>query len=520
MQSNQNASEERTVSLWLKDARERGRWPIPAPPLAEDQNRDAVVIGGGIAGLSIAFELAEAGKSVVLVDRGPLGGGMTGRTTAHLAPPCDDLLSELIELRGEELARLHHRSHCAAVDRIEEIVKRHVIDCDFRRVDGHLFPAVGTPEKEAKEQIDKECDAATKLGVQVERTRGVPLQGLGDVPVLRYARQATFHPLRYLESLATLAGERGVGLHAHSPVAGIEEKDGKVVVTLENGARIQAKDAIVATNSPINDLLAIHSKTAPYRTYAMAFELPQGSLPDALYWDMEDPYHYVRLQPAPEGSGLWLIAGGEDHKSGEADDGTERFAKIEAWLRPLVPSMGAEVARWSGQVLETIDRCGFIGLNPGNKHVWITTGDSGQGMTQGALAGILLRQLVTGEPTPWAEVYDTTRKPLGGAANYLKENMTAVKNFTEYLTGGELESAEELKPGQGGILRSGLKKIAVARAEDGTLHRVSASCTHLGCIVHWNGTEQCWDCPCHGSQFAPDGSVLNGPALTPLRPAD
>lgn len=184
MQASQNASAERTESLWLKDARERKRWPIPAPPLATDQRCDAVVIGGGIAGLSVAVELAEAGKSVVLVDRGPLGGGMTGRTTAHLAPPCDDLLSELIGLRGKELARLHHRSHAAGLDRIEEIVHAHGIECGFRRLDGFMFPAIGTPEKEAA-----------------------------------------------------------------------------------------------------------------------AFDLPAEALPDALYWDMEDPYHYVRLQPATEGGG-------------------------------------------------------------------------------------------------------------------------------------------------------------------------------------------------------------------------
>ena len=222
MPVSQNAVAERTESLWLKDAREARRWPISAPPLEDDQRCDVVVIGGGIAGLSIAFELAEAGRSIVLVDRGPLVGGMTGRTTAHLAPPCDDLLSELIDLRGEELARLHHRSHAAAVDRIEEIVSRHDVDCDFRRVAGNLFPALGTPEKEAKEQIEKEFEAASKLGVEVERARGVPLDGQADVPILRYPRQATFHPLRYLEALAKLASERGARLHAQSAVLGLE----------------------------------------------------------------------------------------------------------------------------------------------------------------------------------------------------------------------------------------------------------------------------------------------------------
>ncbi|MDB5487291.1 MAG: glycine/D-amino acid oxidase, deaminating [Reyranella sp.] len=522
MTASMNASAEHTESLWIRDARTNGRWPlIPTLPLDAGARCDTVVIGGGIAGLSVAHELAEAGQSVILLDRGPLGGGMTGRTTAHLAPPCDDLLSALIDMRGEALAGAFHRSHVAAVDRIEEIVRTHGLECGFRRLDGFLFPAIGTPEIEGARQIDKEFEAGRKLGVEVERHGGVPFEGLSRVPALRYLRQATFHPLRYLEGLAKVAVARGVRLHANTPVVGIEEEQGRVDVTTASGIRLVAARAVVATNSPINNVVAIHSKMAPYRTYAMAFDVPADTLPDALYWDMADPYHYVRLQPATTGgtkggNGWWLIAGGEDHKSGEADDGAERFAKLEAWIRRLLPALGPEVTRWSGQVLDTIDMCGFIGRNPGNDNVWVVTGDSGQGITHGALSGLLLSKLIQGAKTDWEEIYDPSRKPAAAALTYLKENLTAVENFAEYLTGGEIESADDLKPGEGAILRHSLKKIAAARDTDGQLHLRSASCTHLGCIVHWNGTEQCWDCPCHGSQFAPDGSVLNGPATTPL----
>ena len=163
--------------------------------------------------------------------------------------------------------------------------------------------------------------------------------------------------------------------------------------------------AVFATNSPINDRVELHSKMAPYRTYAMAFTLARGTLPDALYWDMADPYHYVRLNPGP-GSIDYLIAGGADHKTGEADDGDVRFEAVDAWIRALVPALGKEVARWSGQVLDTIDYCGFIGRNPGSKNVFVATGDSGQGMTHGALAGILLKDLIVNGASPWEAVYD------------------------------------------------------------------------------------------------------------------
>ena len=264
--------------------------------------------------------------------------------------------------------------------------------------------------------------------------------------------------------------------------------------------------------------LELHSKMAPYRTYAMAFTLARGTLPDALYWDMGDPYHYVRLNPGP-GSTDYLIAGGADHKTGEVDDGDVRFEAVEAWIRALVPALGKEVARWSGQVLDTIDYCGFIGRNPGSKNVFVATGDSGQGMTHGVLAGILLKDLIVNGSSPWEAVYDPARKTPAGVLNFVRENVTAIKNFAEYMLPGELDSVDELEPGQGGIIRDGLHKIAACRNLGGVLHLNSAVCTHLGCHVHWNSTEQCWDCPCHGSQFAPDGAVLNGPAIAPLKKA-
>jgi glycine/D-amino acid oxidase-like deaminating enzyme/nitrite reductase/ring-hydroxylating ferredoxin subunit len=508
-----NARGERTQSLWMQ-------FDLPRRPRLEDNLRcDAVVIGSGIAGLSTAYELAQAGRMVIVVDRGPIAGGITSRTTAHLASICDDGLSALIKMRGEDNARLFQQSQEAAVDRIEAIVKQHDIACNFRRLDALLFPALGMEKSEARDELDQEYQAARTVGAAVERVKGIPLAGFDDAPALRYWHQATFHPLKYLNGLIAAIEQKGGLIFADSPVVEFEELSDSVRVTTEHGAKVTAAHAVVATNAPVNDRVALHSKMAPYRTYAMAFTIPRGTLPDALYWDMADPYHYVRLNPGP-GTTDYLIAGGGDHKTGEADDGDVRFEAVEAWIRQLIPGLGREVHRWSGQVLDTIDYCGFIGRNPGSDNVYVATGDSGQGMTHGALAGLLLRDLIGASQNPWAELYEPSRKTPRGIVNYVSENVTALKSLAEHATPGELDSLDEVPAGQGAIVRNGRNKIAAFRDDKGALQLRSPVCTHLGCLVHWNSTEGCWDCPCHGSHFAPDGAVLNGPALSPLKPVD
>jgi glycine/D-amino acid oxidase-like deaminating enzyme/nitrite reductase/ring-hydroxylating ferredoxin subunit len=510
-----NAAEENTRSLWMV----RGAPALDAPRLSEDLHCEVVIVGAGITGLSVAYELSQVGKRVVVLDRGVIAGGVTSRTTAHLAPVCDDGVATLAKMRGEEMAEAFQRSQESAVDRIEAIVKRHAIACDFRRLDAYLFPAPGMAFKDAREGQDEEYKALRKVKVEVEKTKGIALKGFEDAPVLRYANMATFHPLKYIAGIVAEIEAQDGRLFANSPVTGMEESDDQVRITVEGGFTVTAPFAVFATNTPINDRMALHTKMAPYRTYAMAFALPRGSIPDALYWDMADPYHYIRLQPG-SGTTDYLIVGGQDHKSGEADDGSVRFEALAAWIKQLVPKVGDEVARWSGQVMDTIDYSGFIGRNPGSKRMLVATGDSGQGMTHGALAGVLLKNLIIYNSAQWSEVYDPSRTPISATMNFINENVTAIKNFAEYLMPGELDSADSLKPGEGGIVRNGLEKVAVCRTKDGKLQAHSAVCTHLGCHVHWNTTEQCWDCPCHGSQFAPDGAVLAGPAIAPLAKAE
>jgi glycine/D-amino acid oxidase-like deaminating enzyme/nitrite reductase/ring-hydroxylating ferredoxin subunit len=482
-----------------------------ARQLERDSACDTVVIGAGMAGISTAYELAREGQKVVVIDRGRIAGGITARTSAHLAPLCDDLTSEMIKLRGEDISRAFYQSQAEAVDRIEEIQKIEDITCDFRRLDGYLFQALDT----APDIIDEELDAVRKVRAPVDRIVGV--QALAHCErqhALRYPRQATFHPLKYLGGLVAAIEAKGGVFFAGTAVDAVEEANGSVVVKTGRG-KISANAAVAATNSPIVDRFALHTKMAPYRTYAMAFEIPRGALPDALYWDTLDPYHYLRLQPG-EGRTDHVIIGGADHKSGEADDAAQRFEALEAWTRNLVPRLGGETHRWSGQVLDTIDYAAFIGRNPGSENVFVHTGDSGQGMTHGAAGAMLNAALILGQQTKWAEVYEPSRKTPSAIGNFLRENVTAVKNFAEYLAPGELSSLDELKSGHGAIVRQGLSKIAAYRDTHGNLFTRSAACTHVGCHLHWNSFETCWDCPCHGSHFAVDGTALNAPAIAPL----
>lgn len=506
-----NILAETTKSLWMDTA----PWPRH-PTLKTDLACDVVIVGAGIAGMSCAYELSQRGQQVVLIDRGKVGGGVTSRTTAHLTPFCDDTTRAMIDLRGEDVARLFYQSQAAAVDRIKEIVAKHNISCNFRRLDGYLFAALGTEWKDEREDLAEEYSASRKIGIPVEKITGVPFEGMDKTPALRFSAQATFHPLKYLNGLVEQITAHKGRIFEDTAAIGFEETDGGVTVTTTSGHKLRGTHCIVATNSPVNDWVAIHSKQAPYRTYAMAFTIPSGTLTDGLYWDTADPYHYVRLNPGP-GTIDYLIVGGADHKSGEADDGRIRFEALEAWMRQLLPQLGKEVNRWSGQVLETIDYAGYIGRNSADKRTFIVTGDSGQGMTHGALSGILLTDLLLTGSSPWTEVYEPTRIILSAAKNFIVENVTALKSFAEYIAPGEVSSFDELQAGDGAIVRDGLNKVAAYRDANGVLHKRSAVCSHLGCHIHWNSTETCWDCPCHGSQFGIDGEVLHGPAIADLK---
>lgn len=487
----------RTDSLWMVTVP-----PKIFPAITQDVQVEVCVIGAGIAGITTAYRLAKLGKRVAVLDDGPVGGGETGRTTAHLSNALDDRYHVLERVHGLEGARLAAASHAAAIDQIEAMVREEAIDCDFARLDGYLF----VPPGESDDVLDAELEAARRAGVVgVERVSRAPLASFDTGPCLRFPRQGQFHPLSYLSGLSASLERMGGQIFGQTHVTGVEAAPPARINTAV-GPTVTADFVVCATNTPVIDWLIIHSKQAAYRTFAIGARL-SGSVAPGLYWDTADPYHYVRM------AGDVLIVGGEDHKTGQEDDGVDRFGKLERWTRERFP-VGAVEWRWSGQVMEPVDGLAYIGRNPGDKgHIFVATGDSGQGMTHGTIAGMLISDLIMGRANEWERLYDPSRKSLKTSGEYLKENLNVARQYIDYLTPGEVSSDADIAPGQGAVLRHGLRKLAVYRDDAGALHRLSAVCPHLGCIVHWNSLERTWDCPCHGSRFSMEGAVLNGPAL-------
>jgi glycine/D-amino acid oxidase-like deaminating enzyme/nitrite reductase/ring-hydroxylating ferredoxin subunit len=479
---------------------------------------DVCIVGAGIAGLTTALLLAREGRGVLVLDKAAPGRGETGRTTAHLSNAFDDWYHVLEEQRGEEMAALTAESHTAAIDLIERLVREEAIDCDFRRLDGYLFLAPGSK----REELERELEAAHRAGLgAVEMLPALALPGGGTGPVLRFPRQGQFHPLKYVNGLVRAIRARG-GIVAQARVAGVEGGEW-ATVSLDDGRSLRARAVVVATNSPILDTLSIHTKQAPYRTYALGLRLPRGSVEPALWWDTQEPYHYVRLESDPQRDHDVLVVGGEDHRTGEAHDMDQRFLRLEAFARRLWPMAGEVLYRWSGQVLEPSDGLALIGRNPGDTaNVLLATGDSGMGMTHGTIAGMLLTDLLQQRENAWARLYDPSRSMTHGVLGWLKENLQTAREFARgHMGHGEDETVSEagIRPGCGGIVAEGGEKLAVYRRDDGQVVRLSATCTHLGCTVHWNELENSWDCPCHGSRFAPEGQVLSGPAVGALKPA-
>lgn len=500
-------SERETVSPWQAMETELPVFPV----LHKNISADICVVGAGISGLTTAFLLQNEGKSVVVVDAWELGAGETGRTTAHLTAVLDDRFFNLEKVFGEENARLAADSHKAAIDRIEALVKENQIECDFERLDGYLVAL----SAEQEENLKKEMDACSRAGFRNhELLSKVPMPNIKAGPALRFPEQAVFNITKYMQGLAKAFQERGGQIFTGTRI--VEVKGGKKpFAKTDDGYRIEAEAVVVATNTPINDRVKMHTKQAAYRTYVVAFKIPKDTYTSFLLWDMPDPYHYARIVRGDNED--FLVVGGEDHKTGQSNDAESRYKKLEEWSQNHFTVLGPVAFRWSGQVMEPVDYLAFIGHNPMDKNVYIVTGDSGNGMTHGTLAGMLITDLIQGRSNPWEKLYDPERKSLETAPTYLKENANVVGCMvSDWVAPSEVSKLEDIPENEGAIMREGVSKVAVFKDEEGSLHKCSAVCTHLGCVVQWNSGEKSWDCPCHGSRFDTEGSILNGPAIKPL----
>jgi len=498
---------------------------LHAPPLASDTECEVCIIGAGVAGLLLADELARRAHTVVVIDAGPVAGGESCRTTAHLVTALDDRYSTLATLHGRRGAQIAAQSHAAAIDHVERTAARLAVDCAWRRLDGYLVVNPAHHQR-AGALIDEELAAAADAGLTAERVEQLPRPWPAAGPAVRFPRQGQVHPVRLLNALARDLAARGVRIYTGTRAAAIAGSGPVTVATGDAaGPTITARHAVVATNTPINTVVSVHTKQAGYQTYVAALRIPRGSLPPALMWDgpWEDDrsYRYIRTADHTAEHDL-LIVGGEDHKTGQSTSppGDDPYRCLESWARANFPMCGAVERRWSGEVMEPADGVAYIGPTPGRSDgTWLVTGDSGNGMTHAAVAAMLLPDLIAGRGHPWAALYDPARKPgLHALKDYAQENINTLAQYRDWLKRGTAQSEGDIPPGRGAVVVNGVHHLAVYKDASGRCTRTSAVCPHLGGIVRWNDKEQTWDCPCHASRFDRYGKVIHGPANSDLTP--
>ncbi|MEQ4300086.1 FAD-dependent oxidoreductase [Plantactinospora sp. B6F1] len=483
--------------------------------LADDVEVDVAVIGGGIAGLSTAWELARTGASVALLEADRIAAGVTGYTTAKLTAQHGLVYAHLRSKLDEQAARWYGESQLDAIEHVAATVAELGIDCDLERL-----PAYTYLPKEKRDQIEAEVQAARLAGLPASLVTesGLPYP-IGAA--VRVEQQAQFHPRRYLLALAADLVGRGGRIFERTRVVDLTEGEPCRLQT-ESGATVTARDVVVATHYPIFDRAGLFTRLVPHRELVVAAVIDAGDDPAGMYVTPEENTRSIRTAPYGNRRRL-LIVTGESFQPGTPGVG-ERLDKLVSWTRNHFP-VDSLAYHWAAQDNTSTDRVPHIGLlHPGASHVYVATGFNAWGMTNGVLAGRLLTALIDGTtPPPWSRLYDPRRlHPLVEAVPLARAAVNVARRFVRdrLRPATYADSPEQLAPGDGAVIRMGGRRCAVYRDDSGDLHSVSATCTHLGCVVAFNDAEKTWDCPCHGSRFDVDGAVLHGPATTPLPPAD
>lgn len=477
--------------------------------LIPGQNYDVLIVGGGITGISTALQLQLAGKKCIVAEAYNICFGTTGGTTAHLNTILDTPYSEIGKNFGSESAAIVLQAATEAIALIRKNIREYAIDCDFEERESYNFSTTEAQDKFLEDMVD----TGKELGIDIDYINDSPF----PIPYLKIARvmgQAQFNPVKYVAGLAKAFINNGGVIAEECRVTGITAGDDTLTADTTQG-EIHASQVIYATHIPPGVNL-LHFRCAPYRSYAIAVKLADGKYPQALGYDMDDPYHYYRSQRV--NGKEYLIAGGEDHKTGHEENAEQCFRKLEAYVRQWFQV--EEVAyKWSSQYYVPNDGLPYIGRLPGgDDKIYVATGFNGNGMIFGTVSASVLTAILQNTENAYTKLFDPSRiKPIAGFSNFVKEGADVVKEFIKGKFSAEkIAELNELAPGEARVINYEDQKIALYRDEMNKVHAVSPVCTHVHCTVSWNNAEKTWDCPCHGARYDHEGVVVTGPAQRDL----
>jgi len=466
---------------------------------------DTLIIGGGITGLTTALLLQKQGMNCIVAEAHNVGFGTTGGTTAHINTFADTTYDETEKAFDAASAKLFATAINEAVAIINEHVLVYKIDCDFEWKPGYVY---AEDSKQAKE-LDSLYQSALKVGVKVKETQEVPTP-LSFEKAVVFDNQAQFHPLKYISGLQKEFIALGGVVLENTRVEDVETREG-IHYAITNVKDIAAKNVVYATHLPIGGISPQHFLCAPYRSYVIAVKLTDEKYPDALIYDMQEPYHYFRSHVI-DGQ-KYLIVGGHDHKSGHGEP-EKSFEDLEKYVREHYHVASVDY-KWSAQYYISADGLPYIGELPlAPKGIYSATGFNGNGMILGTISAKIISDLILGKENDFADLFDPARvKPLAGFNEIVKENADVAYHFiADRLAMDDIKSLNEIENGSGAVVEYKDKKLAIYKDESGSVHALNPVCTHAKCIVDWNNSEKSWDCPCHGARFDIDGNVLTGPA--------
>lgn len=468
-------------------------------PLHEVIEVETVIVGAGIVGLTSALKLLEAGRQVVVVEALEVGKQVTGRSSAKITTQHRLIYNELIENLGLERAREYAVANLAGVEAIKSWIAEHEIACELEAKTAYAY----TLNRSVRAHLEQEAAAAQKFGITADVVEWAPLP-FKTAGALRFPNQAQFNPVRYLDGLARAVKALGGRIYENSRVRQIENEGCWCVVT--DSGKVQARNIVVATNIPIKSPVGMANRTQPRSHAAMTFRIDDPPPIKDMFISVEEPSHSLRI--GRDRTGYFLLALGPRFSTGQDGDVAAIFAELEDWVRRNLP-VGEGLWHWCNEDYDTADRIPYAG-QPDHENAsgfYIATGFNGWGISNGTAVGMMIADCIAGRPNSWLSLYD----PLRPFPNDFHESGKSQSTVSR---------VDQIGRGEGGVLCVGDDEIAVRRDLNGTLHTLSAACTHKGCPVTWNNADHTWDCPCHGSIFAADGSVIHGPARAPLPKVD